>query len=111
MPDHVKGKELKLNEYETYGRKVGYMTLKTGQEELFDWLRENPHRLHLGQIGFRLVKRNGSEAVPSDIGNIEQKLDLWTGTIHSSFTLDGTPVKVRTAVHPILDMLAVSVES
>ena len=53
MPDHLKGKEFKLTEYETYGRKVGYMTGKTGQEELYDYLRENPHRLHLGQIGFK----------------------------------------------------------
>lgn len=111
MPEHLQGRELKLTEYDTYGRKVGYMTAKTGQEELFDWLRENPHRLHLGQIGFRLVKTNGSEAFASDISNIEQKLDLWTGIILSSFTVDDTSVKVRTVVHPVLDMIAVSVES
>ncbi|MEQ1645409.1 MAG: hypothetical protein ABL959_18305, partial [Pyrinomonadaceae bacterium] len=67
LPDHLKGKELKLTEYETYGRKVGYMTTKAGQEELFDWLRENPHRLHLGQIGLQLIKADGSEAKASDI--------------------------------------------
>lgn len=111
MPEHLNGKELKLNEYETHGRKVGYMTLKTGQEELFDYLRENPHRLHLGQIGFRLNKTDGSKAAASDITEIEQKLDLWTGVIHSSFRFEGEPIKVRTAVHPALDMLAVSVES
>lgn len=111
MPEHLKGQQLKLNEYETYGRKVGYMTLKTGQEELFDYLRENPHRLHLGQVGFRLTKADGSEASPSDITDVEQKLDLWTGIIHSSFRFEGQPVRVRTAVHPTLDMLAVSVES
>ena len=111
MPEHLKGKELKLNDYETYGRKVGYMTSKTGQEELFDWLRENPHRLHLGQIGFRLTKADGTEASQSDITDIEQRLDLWTGAIYSNFRFEGTPVRVRTAVHPTVDMLAVSVES
>ena len=111
MPDHLKGKELKLNEYETYGRKVGYMTLKTGQEELFDWLRENPHRLHLGQIGFRLLKADGTEAMAADIQNIEQKLDLWTGVITSRFTFAGKAVSVRTAAHPSLDILGVSVHS
>lgn len=111
MPAHLKGKELKLTEFETYGRKVGYMTTKTGQEELFDWLRENPHRLHLGQIGFRLLKADGSEAKASDISNIEQKLDLWTGTIHSSFQFDGSQVKVRTAAHSELDIVLVSLES
>lgn len=111
MPEHLKGKELKLTEYDTYGRKVGYMTTKAGQEELFDWLRENPHRLHLGQIGFRLVKTDGSEAKASDIQNIEQKLDLSTGIITSRFFFEGKLVSVRTAVHPKLDTLAVSVES
>src|SRR5215470_3830903 len=52
MPDHLKGKELRLTNYDAYGRQVGYMTGSDGQKELFDWLRENPHRLHLGQIGF-----------------------------------------------------------
>ncbi len=111
MPEHLKGQKLKLTEYETYGRKVGYMTTKTGQEELFDWLRENPHRLHLGQIGFRLIKADGSEAKASDITDIEQRLDLWTGIIHSSFKFDGMPVKVRTSAHPTTDSLAFSVES
>jgi hypothetical protein len=110
-PENLIGKELKLTEYDTYGRKVGYHTGKTGQEELFDWLRENPHRLHLGQIRFRLVKTDGSEAKITDISDIEQKLDLWTGVIHSSFDLEGVPVKVRTAAHPDLDMVLISVAS
>lgn len=111
MPENLKGTQLKLTEYETYGRKVAYMTGKTGQDELYDYLRENPHRLHLGQIGFRLMKADGSEANPSDIVEIEQRLDLWTGVIHSSFRFDGAPVMVRTAVHPEVDILAVGVES
>ena len=111
MPENLKGKELKLTEYDTYGRKVGYMTTKTDQEELFDWLRENPHRLHLGQIGFRLLKADGSEAKVSDISNIEQKLDLWTGIIHSSFKFEGEVVKVQTAVNPDRDELGLCVDS
>lgn len=111
MPEHLKGEQLKLNEYETYGRKVGYMTLKAGQEELFDWLRENPHRLHLGQIGFRLTKDDGSEASIADITEVEQKLDLWTGIIYSSFGFDGHSVRVRTAVDPRFDVLGVTVDS
>lgn len=111
MPENLKGKEFKLTDYDTYGRKVGYMTTKTGQEELYDWLRENPHRLHLGQIGFHLLKADGSEAKASDITNSEQKLDLWTGIIHTRFTFDGEIVNVRTSVHPTRDVLAISIES
>lgn len=111
MPEHLRGQQLKLNEYDTYGRKVGYMTTKTGQEDLFDWLRENPHRLHLGQIGFKLTKADGSEGSLEDITDIEQKLDLWTGIIHSTFRFDGSAVSVRTCAHPTADVLAISVES
>lgn len=111
LPAHLEGKQLKLTEYDTYGRNVGYMTGKAGQEELFDWLRENPHRLHLGQIGFKLTKSDNTEAKPSDIKFIEQKLDLWTGILTSKFEFERHPVEVRTAIHPTLDVLAVHVKS
>lgn len=110
-PAHLEGKSLRLNEYETYGRKVGYLTSSENQKELFDWLRENPHRLHLGQIGLRLLKSNDGEAKAGDIENIEQKLDLWTGMITSRFTFEGETVLVKTAAHPTLDLLAVKIES
>ena len=32
-----------------YGRKVGYPTGSAGQQELFNWLRQSPHRLNLGE--------------------------------------------------------------
>ncbi len=111
MPEHLKGQQLKLTEYDTYGRKVGYMTTKTGQEELFDWLRENPHRLHLGQIGFEIRDSETRLIKPADITDIEQKLDLWTGIIESRFRVEGKLVTVKTAVHPSKDVLGVSVES
>jgi hypothetical protein len=48
--------DLRLAEFDTFGRKVGYATSSDGQKPLFDWLRENPHRLHLGRIGFAIDK-------------------------------------------------------
>ena len=36
--------DLRLESFDTYGRPVGYATSRQGQEKLFDWLRENPHR-------------------------------------------------------------------
>ncbi len=53
---------LRLTPYDTYGRQVGYATSAEGQRELFNWLRENPHRLHLGRIGLRL---DGHDSAPS----------------------------------------------
>lgn len=111
IPESLKGKSLTLAEYETHGRKVGYPTSKTDQEELFNYLRENPHRLHLGRVGLIMLKMDSSEAKASDIRNIEQKLDLWTGIIESRFSVDGVPFRVRTAVHPELGCVAYTVES
>lgn len=110
-PNNFRQEQLRLTEYETYGRKVGYMTSSEGQKELFDWLRQNPHRLHLGKVGLRLLKSNGTQAHLEDIKNISQKLDLWKGIITSDFEFENKKVSVKTSVHPKLDLLAVSIES
>jgi hypothetical protein len=75
------------------------------------WLRENPHRLDLGQIGFVLKHADGSPVSPNDLTGINQKLDLWNGKIISHFEFDGEPVDVETICHPTLDAVAVRVVS
>ena len=74
-------------------------------------LRGNPHRLHLGQIGFVLTKADGSAAQTNDLTDIEQTLDLWNGVLVSHFKLEGQPVEVQTICHPTRDLLAVRVVS
>jgi hypothetical protein len=91
--------ELKLTPFDTFGRSVGYPSDSRGQKELFDWLRENPHRLHLGRIGFAVERVQPSR----------QELDLWTGILRSEFSVDGKRIAVETACHPTLDLVAVSV--
>lgn len=110
-PAGLEGKELRLTPYDTHGREVPYHTRSEGQKELFDWLRENPHRLHLGRVGLYLDGPRGGELKLSDITDIEQRLDLWSGILTSRFLIRSMPVTVRTAVHPEQDVLAVSVES
>ena len=110
-PKNLTEKDLRLADFDTYGRKVSYHTSSEGQKELFDWLRENPHRLHLGQIGLRILKASGTDAQATDIKDIEQTLDIWKGIITSNFKVEGKTVTVKTAVHPTLDLLAVSIES
>jgi len=102
---------LRLVLYETHGRQVGYPTSSEGQSELYTWLRENPHRLHLGRIGLRMKMTAGREVRLEDITEIDQRLDLWAGRLTSRFTVEGRQVSVTTAVHPDLDMLAVRIES
>ncbi|MHC4647759.1 MAG: glycoside hydrolase family 65, partial [Planctomycetota bacterium] len=75
------------------------------------WLRANPHRLHLGRIGFQLKKKDGSQVNLEDLTNITQTLDLWTGTLKSSYQVEGQPVNVITCCHPNRDIVAVRVES
>jgi hypothetical protein len=110
-PDHLIGRQLKPAMYDTYGRQVGYYSSPEGQEELFDWLRINPHRFHLGQIGLDISLADGNRAQPGDLHSIEQTLDLWNGTIFSRFEVEGAPVRVATACHPRQDMVLVSVIS
>jgi hypothetical protein len=76
-----------------------------------NFLRENPHRLHLGRIGFQLTKADGQPAAATDLTDIEQTLDLWRGLLVSRFKLDGEPVRVETVCHPTLDLVAVRVKS
>ena len=109
-PEGLDAKALRLTAYDTHGRAVGYQTSSEGQTELYQWLRENPHRLHLGRIGFcRTGERQEIQA--ADVSDIKQELDLWRGRITSEFKLDGQFVLVQTAVHPRLDLLAVSIRS
>ena len=94
--------ELRLEEFDTFGRKVGYPTSSAGQKPLFDWLRENPHRLNLGRIGFLFDNL-------TEVTLRGQTLDLWTGILHSEFYWRGQRITVDTCCHPELDLLAISI--
>jgi len=100
--------DLRLETFDTYGRPVGYATLRKGQQELFGWLRQNPHRLNLGRITLLL---DGSMLALSNVTNIDQRLVLSSGMLVSRFDLQGQPVRVVTCCHPTRDALAVSIES
>ncbi|HEY8454455.1 MAG TPA: hypothetical protein VIL34_02575 [Actinopolymorphaceae bacterium] len=115
--------------YETYetadGRRVAYAT--TGPDytdtpisdadsstysrarRARQWLRENPHRIDLGRIGF--VRADGRPLRVEELHGISQRLDLWRGRIDSRFELDGKPVEVITTCDPELDLIACRVTS
>lgn len=103
-----------LKEFKQFGRNISYTTqLKTPErvKEAVNWFRQNPHLLQLGNLGFELVKKDGSLAQPKDIKSISQVLNLWTGEIESSFILEGVPVKVKTSSHQNKDAIGVKVQS
>ncbi|WP_321436205.1 hypothetical protein [uncultured Bacteroides sp.] len=90
-------KELYSAEFKEEGR----------QKEAANWFRVNPHRLHLGIVGFEF----GRSVKATDITNIRQTLNLWKGNITSSYTLNGKSVQVETACHPQKDMIAAKISS
>ncbi|MDE5624247.1 MAG: hypothetical protein K2I62_06540 [Alistipes sp.] len=69
-----------------------------------DWYRVNPHRLHLGIIGF-------DGLAPSEVESIRQRLDLWQGRIVSRFSAKGADTEVTTVCHPHRDMIAADIRS
>jgi len=93
-------------------RLVGYADIPGDKRTPeIEWLRANPHRLHLGRIAFRLTKTDGRVAERADLAGVEQTLDLWSGTLRSRFRIGGELVEVETVAHPQRDALAVRVRS
>lgn len=69
-----------------------------------DWYRVNPHRLHLGALGFMGLN-------PASITDIDQTLDMWRGEIRSDYKLNGKPVSVRSYVDSNHDEFAASISN
>src|SRR5690606_7559775 len=87
--------DLTNRDYDQYGRKVPYsVQIKSPElnKNAVNWYRENPHRLQIGNLGFEITKKNGQAIRPEDISSMNQVLNLWTGIIHSEFTVEGSLV-------------------
>jgi hypothetical protein len=107
-------REESLRNYNLEGRTIAYMVQWKQPErnrKSGDYFRVNPHRLQLGNIGLEITKKNGQPATIGDIQNVQQQLDLWTGALHSKFTVDGAPVDVTTCAHQTQDIIAVKIVS
>ncbi len=68
-----------------------------------NYFRVNPHRLHLGALGFHNMPEES-------LSDIDQTLDMWNGVINSKFTSDGKKAEVKTSVDPELDLVAAVIE-
>ena len=104
LPPGLRPEDFKFADWDTYGRKVGYATSAKGQEKLYSWLRETPHRFSLGKIS---LWTDGKPVTPQDITQVRQELDLWRGLVTSRYALDGMPMEVETCCHPTRDLIAV----
>jgi hypothetical protein len=93
---------------ETYGREVYYDLPDPKHKQVTQWLISNPSRVNLGRIG---LTYKGDTLNASCISNSKQELDLWKGTITSTFKVDGRAVKVITQGDFESDAVAFSIES
>ncbi|HEY9290570.1 MAG TPA: hypothetical protein VIP98_04745, partial [Microlunatus sp.] len=95
----------------------GKPTAELTEDELpgyYFWV--NPHRLDLFRLGLELRTASDQEPLPAAgledrITDVDQRLDLWSGTVSSRFRFQGADYRVSTGCHPDRDLLAVKIES
>ncbi len=73
-------------------------------QDASNWYRINPHRLHLGVIGFAGIEE-------ASLSGIDQTLDMWNGVLRSSFLAADKRYEVQTSCDPDRDLVAVSVKA
>ena len=103
-----------LKDYTLNGRTVSYsVQLKEPErnKNAVEYFRQNPHRLQLGNLGFEIIKKDGTVASVDDIKNINQQLNMWTGEIKSHFTVEDVPVDVSTFVNQNSDIVSAEIQS
>jgi hypothetical protein len=103
-----------LKTYHLNGRDVKYMVQWNNPEQnknASNYFRQNLHRLQLANIGLEIIKKDGTVFKIEDVKNIQQTLNMWTGAIHSQFTVDDVPVEVITYCHQDNDAIGVKINS
>lgn len=101
--------DLVMTEFDSIDRTVTYAVEKIpGNEEVYNWLRENPHRLNLVRISFFWEDK---EITSNQIKDIKQELNLFEGIINSRFLIEGFLVKVTTVCHQERDTIGIYIES
>ena len=101
--------DIKHTEFQYANRKVFYPVEKAeGDEEVYNWLRQNPHRANLARIG---LCWNGQEISPSDLTNINQKLHLYEGRLESQFCIKAQQCSVTTICDSKSDSIGFEIKS
>ncbi len=98
----------------SHGREVPYARQwKSGtrQWKAANFIRQNPHRIHLATVGWHIIKEDGNTINIDDVKQIDQKLDVWKGELISQFEVEGESVEVITLIGQTHDVLGVKVKS
>lgn len=92
----------------THGRLVNYDQPNPAENDISNWLIQNPQRMNLANIGLHF---GGLQVEESDLEDKVQVLNLWTGSLVSTFTYKGAQIKVETRTASDSDTVGISVES
>jgi len=99
--------DLQMTEYDANGKKYIYaVERKPGNEEVYDWLRHNPHKFNLAKIS---LNYDGKVITAADVSHIRQELNLYSGVLYSSFTAFGKRVAVITVCAKNADIIGFSI--
>ncbi|KAF7303841.1 hypothetical protein MIND_00614000 [Mycena indigotica] len=96
---------------DNHGRNVTYMF--NGPQPMLQWMISNPNRVNLGAIGLVFYSEDGKELqlAESNLTEIKQELDLWTGTMTSRFVFDGFPINIQTVSAQTVDGVGITIKS
>lgn len=92
----------------THGLLVNYAQPNPAQAAISQWMISNPHRVNLARVGFSL---DGESMTDADVDSPVQTLDLYSGTLTSTFSLRGIKVSVETVADSESDTLDIKVQS
>lgn len=92
----------------THGRLVPYDQPNPAEADISQWLIANPHRMNLGRIGLWFGGQNVTE---SDLSDVSQELDIYSGMLKSQFSLNGSNVSVEIIADPNSSTVAVQLTS
>ncbi len=76
-----------------------------------NFVRQNPHRIHLANVGWEILNQDGQPVLLEDLEQIDQTLKPYEGELISRFEIEGVPVEVISFVSQEADRLGVRVKS
>ena len=92
----------------THGRLVNYDQPNPAENDISTWLIANPQRINLGRVGLWF---NGENITEAALVSKNQTLDLYSGTVTSSFAYNGSMVQIITRADPDSDTVAIEIQS
>lgn len=91
-----------------HDRLVNYNIPNPAETDISNWLIQNPQRMNIANIGLQFF---GNQVTEENLLDKSQYLDLWEGTIKSSFRYNGSDVAVQVWCHPTQSTVGIEIKS